>query len=771
MTGTMRGRLLGAVRALVDDPALSGALDSVRLGAVVLMAKADARREFRTSIWAEELGRWLGMSRSSVAHTVLPRLKSAKLLTSKVVTNDKGHPTGLDCRIVPMHGAQQAGDRRHPLALSRQELAVLLRLCEVLFGPGWAPKDKAPVPAGMLAGRTGRGAATDRLGLLLMVLSTGKRGWLHLCPGSVDTSRGRPAATVARLLGCTPEAGAKVLGRLREHGVVDVVRRETASGLHQKARVRLLPVAEAHGRGPFPAVPGGGLARAMSDSSDLAGTALGDLETVQQAPAHEGTGRARAEDTGASGAADLAGGAQHHAGHASVADEVSGTSAGLGFSGEGRPGSGDRPERACAHEDEPADHRGVRRLTLVADAGDPLRGEQPAHSPVDEQGGKPARTGASGSPRADGLGRGAVRQGRVPRPPRDLEAVLAPVELVWARLDRPGARSRVASAVRAELAEVAGHTGPGCASGVLARRLARRLTEQGGPAEVRDAVGWLIRRGLPRRPDCADVRCDDGLRLDTGGPCETCEYRIADRRAMRRRIEAEVGAGMPGASPAERRVAVEERLAAAVAREAEQARVRHARAAAERAARRAAVARVRAEAEAAERARRAVPCAGCGAPDASGLCTACANWRSAEAEIREAALTAAAAHADPDNRSDVERVVAHAESALRREVDEASARVRAEGATPEAVALLARLITETAVCEGRRSALALLAQGEVASAEADLAFAARMRGAHRYRTRADAERAAGEAAEQARERTARHLLSKRLAVLRAGAPR
>jgi hypothetical protein len=766
LTKTMRGRLLGAVRALMGDPALAGALDSVRLGAVVLMAKADARRDFHTSIWAMELGRWLGVSRSSVAHTVLPRLRKAQVLDSDVVTNEQGHPTGLDCRIVPMHRAQQAGDRRHPLALSRQELAVLLRLCEVLFGPGWTPKGKDPVPAGMLAGRTGRGASTDRLGLLLMVLSTGQRGWLQLCPGTVDTGRGRPAATVARLLGCTPEAGGKVLGRLQKHGVVEVVRRETASRLHQTSRVRLVPVAEAHGCGPVLGAPKGRGERATSVVSDLAGTALGDLEADHQVSAHGGTGQSDGGDGFSAGAADLAGSAQHHTGHASVADEVVEVAADGGFSGEGRLGSGDRPERAGVREDAPAARQEVPRLTLVVGAGRPLRGEQPRVSAVDEQDRQPGRTGASGSQRGDGADAGEVCQGRVPRPPRDLQDVLAPVELLWARLSHPGARSKVAAAVRAELEVVAGQAGPAHAGGVLARRLARRLADQGGAGEVRNVVGWLMRRGLPRRPDCTDVRCDEGLRLDGGGPCETCEYRVADRRALRRRVEADVDAEMAGAPPAARRAAVDARLREAVAREAEQVRVRHARAAVERAARQAAIAQVRAEAEAAEQARRAVPCAGCDAPDAAGLCTACATWRSAEAEIREAALTQAAGQAEVDDLSDVERMVVQAEVALRREVEEASARVRADGATRDEVASLARLIAETAVFTSRRSALALLAHGEVAAAEADLAFAARMRGAHRYRTRADAERAADEAAEQARERTARYLLSERLSVLR-----
>ncbi|MFE6268273.1 hypothetical protein ACFVQ9_05710 [Streptomyces goshikiensis] len=130
------------------------------------------------------------------------------------------------------------------LALSRSELAVLLSLIEVLFGPEWAPRGKVPVPSGLLAGRTGRGAATDLLGLLLMVLTAGSAGWMQLRPGAVDTGRGRPAAAVARLLGCMAEAGAKVLKRLQEDGAADVARQETGSGLHARLRVRPVPVAE-----------------------------------------------------------------------------------------------------------------------------------------------------------------------------------------------------------------------------------------------------------------------------------------------------------------------------------------------------------------------------------------------------------------------------------------------------------------------------------------------------------------------------------------------
>lgn len=180
----------------------------------------------------------------------------------------------------PMYRAQYGGERRHVLALSRVELVVLLALIEALFAPGWEHKDGRTTPAGMLAARTGRGAATDRLGLLPMVLFSHSKGWLQLCSGSADSERGRPAATVARLLGCSPAAGAKVLSRLQEQDVLSVDRRETVSGLHSRSRVRLLPVAKANGIAVREA-------REAADAvfSDLAGTASGDHEAAGEAVA------------------------------------------------------------------------------------------------------------------------------------------------------------------------------------------------------------------------------------------------------------------------------------------------------------------------------------------------------------------------------------------------------------------------------------------------------------------------------------------------------
>ncbi|MGW6358497.1 hypothetical protein ACWFR5_25810 [Streptomyces sp. NPDC055092] len=540
LSKVMRRRLLAAVRALVASPALAGVSDGARLASVVLTAKAKVRDDYETSIWAAELGRWLGVSQSTVAHTVLPELRRTGMLGSKVATNAFGHATGLECWVVPMYRAQKARDRRHALALSRSELAVLLSLIEVLFGPGWAPKDKAPVPAGLLAGRTGRGAATDRLGLLLMVLTTGSAGWLQLCPGAVDTDRGRPAATVARLLGCTAAAGAKVLKRLQEHGVADVVRQETGSGLHAKSRVRLVPVAEAHGVAVREA-----RRAANAVFSDLAVTASGDLESGETGETLVPTGVENAGQGEMTASADLAATAQHHALHASGVTPGGSLALSGGFSGEGREGSSPLPDRACVRED-----------------GDPLRGEQPKKSPVVE-GMKSGRGPVTRAPVrvVDGGGQRRQQRGRAHLPPENLRVLLEPVRLLWARLERPAARRLVEAAARAELATVSGFVGRVDAPQVLADRLARRLEDQlrlGGP--IKDPVGWLIGKGLPQRQECGDALCDDRMLLDSGRDCPRCEDRQASSRAQRQAVAAGVDTAMPYASEAERRTATARQL-------------------------------------------------------------------------------------------------------------------------------------------------------------------------------------------------------------------
>lgn len=112
----------------------------------------------------------------------------------------------------------------HPLHLKKSEPATLLRLMEAVMAPGWMHRDGRVTPAGLIADRTGRGAATDRLALLLLVLEARETGRARRCGGTVDTRRGRAAATVARLLGCTASAAERVLERLEGRDLVRRVR-------------------------------------------------------------------------------------------------------------------------------------------------------------------------------------------------------------------------------------------------------------------------------------------------------------------------------------------------------------------------------------------------------------------------------------------------------------------------------------------------------------------------------------------------------------------
>ncbi|MFJ3310780.1 hypothetical protein ACIPSA_49170 [Streptomyces sp. NPDC086549] len=146
---------------------------------------------------------------SRIAHTVLPELRERGVLGSTETTSAAGRMTGLECGVIPMYRAQQAGDGRHVLALSRVELAVLLKLIEVLFAPGWTHKDGRMTPAGMLADRAGRGAATDRLGMLLMVLSTNSKVYVpsdtHDALWSGLLHSDDREATIERIVGVLPE--------------------------------------------------------------------------------------------------------------------------------------------------------------------------------------------------------------------------------------------------------------------------------------------------------------------------------------------------------------------------------------------------------------------------------------------------------------------------------------------------------------------------------------------------------------------------------------
>nr|pir hypothetical protein 2 - Streptomyces bambergiensis plasmid pBL1 [Streptomyces prasinus] len=192
----------------------------------------------------------------------------------------------------------------------------------------------------------------------------------------------------------------------------------------------------------------------------------------------------------------------------------------------------------------------------------PAPREQPKKSPsISSE--KPGRGPVAGAPVrvVDGAGQGRQQRGRVPLPPEDLRVVLAPVDLVWARLDRAAARRLVEAAARSELTRVEGFAGRMDAPQVLADRSSRRLDEQlrtGGP--ITDPVGWLLARGLPQRQQCGDPRCDDRMLLDSSRDCPRCEDRQADRRAQRSAVAAAVDAAMPGASEDERRAVADREL-------------------------------------------------------------------------------------------------------------------------------------------------------------------------------------------------------------------
>ncbi|MGC5401741.1 hypothetical protein ACPXCP_39135 [Streptomyces sp. DT20] len=787
----MRLRLLAAVQALLADESLVGLKDAPRLAAVVLYAKSRAPRgqknDLRTSTWGAELGRWIGVKPSTVHHKVLPVLRGSGAARTRVVTDAEGHPTGLDCLVTPLWNAHHGGGAAHPLALSKAELATLLRLCEALFGHGWTPENKVPTPPGLLAGRTGKGAATDRLGLLLMVLNTRASGWLQLCGGSVKSKEGRGAATLARLLGCSPSGARKVLARLTKAGVVARQRKATSTRMKGRARVMLLPVARAYGRtlAPVEAVQSTG--PGFSQRPD---GAFGDHAPAGATGALGTTGIGGAEGPGDAANQERPDGAELHADHAHMVTPVVPPQLDYGFSGEGRGADGRRPERVCAGEDQAVDSQtGVAGSgSPVAEDG-PLRGEKPKESTVDERvGQRAAGAGAGGRPKASGWEK-AQQQKRVALPADlRLRVVLGPVAWLWERLSG-WQQDQVEAAAKAELAQLAGlGVAPEGAPRLLADRLTDRLKETGGEALVTGPYGWLIRRGLPQRPACSHRKCDYGVRLDTGEDCENCGNVIHLRRARRARIGADIDRELPGLAEGERRRVLDERLREQAAIEAEglawrqeKARMERARRAAARVAAAEQAERVRQAAAAADAVRQALACEECGRGRAAGLCEACGHRRQTETLIGEAGLIAAAGSADLSDRGSIASAVAGARTVIGERIaaawqefleitDVATLEANPQAAA-DAYAFTALQTAQQAVGEHQDNALAMLGRTEEAEAEGRRAYRAEQgRPWFQYNpTGADAVAAATKAADTARERTAEHLLATRLKQLRHGA--
>ncbi|MEV4505402.1 hypothetical protein [Streptomyces klenkii] len=359
--------------------------------------------------------------------------------------------------------------------------------------------------------------------------------------------------------------------------------------------------------------------------------------------------------------------------------------------------------------------------------------------------------------------------------PKGWENLLAPVAMVWGRLDRLAARLTVQHVVHRELRALDGLFGAGRGMAILGARLRRRAAEQ-GRRPVTEPVGWLIGRALPRRATCGDLRCDEGRRMDTGAPCERCAEHFGDLLARRWEVGIELGSSLAEKVPLGQYLRLYERRLQEVTWEAEHGRAeRREQAALEQAQQEAAWAVRRAELEEFEEQTRARPCAVCGRVRSGGLCEVCGNARAAEAAVAAVVEVGLAARdrMDPAAGEREAEFAGRVEAEVRARVEEVVGQVVAQGATELTASVMHRLAAEKELSRLRQEALGLFAAGPEAGAEAEAAFAARMRRWHLHEcdgqhdchafVREDAERVA----KKARRRTAEHLLEQRLAEVRA----
>ncbi|MFC5148894.1 hypothetical protein [Streptomyces aureoversilis] len=797
---------------MLAEESVAGLPDTARLSLIVLMAKGSFV-SCKTAIRARELGRWIGMSRSTVAHDVLPAFRKSDAARYRVTAAESGQTTGLEFVVMAVWRARRSGDVSHPLALSKRELVTLLRLIEALFAPGWGPDGTS---AGMLAAHTGPGAATDRLALLLLVLQARPDGRVRLVGGTVPKGRGRPAATVAQLLGCSVSGGGKVLGRIKKLGRAETPRVKTASLLRGKSLLVVPAVAAAHSGADASAGPQedrssdcgvvcencaqlvereeevakedagageylGSRQEAASGGEDggveRPGTALGDLEEDGQVVVlgnTEGEGTvAEARTVVSERPAD----GPLHALHPRTSTVVLKGAGSIRFSGEAAGGSCGRPDRACAHEDAPLVLELVVGPARGSGDGGPLRGEKHASSCLDVF--LPAADGVRDACR-EGLDAWTEATGGPPPVwapvPKGWEELLAPVAMVWGRLDRLAARATVRTAVHREIRCLDGLFGPGRGMVLLGSRLRRRAAEQ-GRRPIADPVGWLVGWAIPRRAVCPDARCDDGRRMDTGASCERCAERHRDLVARRRAVGMELALLLGAKAPAgEYRRMYEARLQEVTRQAEEDQAARREKAAVESAQRQEALAAHRAEQELLEEREQARPCAVCGRARSGGLCEICGHGCAAETAFTEAVALGLAARgrlAAATAWVGEAEYTAWLEGEIRALVDQEVNQAVAEGATELTAAVLRKLAAERQRSVIREEALRLFATGAEARGEAEGVYAARMRRWHLHPcdgqhdcdafVREDAERVA----EQARWRVAENLLEQRLALVQA----
>ncbi|MET9611818.1 hypothetical protein [Kitasatospora indigofera] len=473
----MRGRLRAAVYALLRSPEAAHLKNTDHVLRIVTLAKAELARTCATTSAAPELGRWLGVSASAI-HQSLGRQRTASTLVTRQRFREAGTVRGLFVGVPEQIEALRAGDRQHPLALDRPALATLLRLVERLFAPGWHHRDGRVTPPGMLASRTGRGAPTDRLALLLLVLEARPDGSVRLCSGRV-CKRGRAAATLARLLGngCTPAGAAGVLQRLQCAGAIELVRRETSSRLRQRGGIVVPAVAQDW------ASLKAARRRSAASRCDNAAPAVRPRrrcgETSSQVAAPK---PARSVEIPENSVAETLHAA--HSGHHGTTGQLDVVG---GASGEAEIGVPTVAGGARAHATNPdtarTGHCGTAPGTAVM----------------------PARQSGATLPR---LSLSSTAYGVLQE-----VAVLLPLMSAWEQRE-------AARAAGAAVRDVAGDI----------ERVAQRLRFRFATAtSVASPYGWLVRIGLRRISDCGRVECESAIDVATGQECVPCGYVLEGR--------------------------------------------------------------------------------------------------------------------------------------------------------------------------------------------------------------------------------------------------
>ncbi|MGW1616106.1 hypothetical protein ACWCQZ_42990 [Streptomyces sp. NPDC002285] len=346
---------------------------------------------------------------------------------------------------------------------------------------------------------------------------------------------------------------------------------------------------------------------------------------------------------------------------------------------------------------------------------------------------------------------------------------MAPVVALWARLGRSSTETWLANCVRGEVGRLRGLVGADLAQQVLAERLERRLDAQ-RPRPVGDVVAWLLKRGLPQRPGCWSMVCDEGVRMDTRGPCESCQVLVGDRRGLRRavadRVLEERRSGRLVLAEREVGREVERRLQDAVREDMVRKAAARKRAAAEQAVREASYELQRQAFAEAERARAAAPCVDCGLPEAAGLCMGCTERRGIAAALKDAVDCALVLRFDPADATGTRGLRQECAHATRAVLEQRLGLLRQQGLDEGSLAYTGRRLIEELRDRRRRAALAWLGQHEEAEQGARMAAAAQRRKQQNPNT-AEARDAANAAGEAARSRVAERWLGELLAELRA----